>query len=157
GDFQENSADVTAAVVSFLRGPVEVGGFLGERHRPLLDAGRAAVGVEPGAANSVGPDGADAVAGQPAATPEVAKLGVAQPPGPCRRPAPDVAVGRQVQAGHDLVGDAVAAVERLPPVAAVGGVKTGVGRRPNVAEAVGGDGHNAEAGGDGRLLWLGAA
>src|SRR5205823_7237862 len=97
GHFENDLADEAAAVVALLGGAVEVGGLLSQRHWPLFDAGDAAVGVEPGAALVVSPDGADLVARQPAAAPEVTEVAVAEPPGALRRAAPDVAVGRQVE------------------------------------------------------------
>ena len=83
------------------------------------------------------------VAGQPSPAPEVAKLAIAQPPGPFTRPAPHVAVGGEVKASHGLVGDAVVAIEALPPLLAVGDVDAAVGRDPDLPDAVGGDRHDA--------------
>src|SRR5205823_3218712 len=99
GGVQVDLADEAAPDVAVLCDAIEMGGFLRQRHWPFVDAGDAAVGVEPGPALVAGPDRADVIARQPAFAPEVAELAVAESPRPLRRAGPEVTVGHQVQAG----------------------------------------------------------
>src|ERR1700679_2674373 len=66
-------------------------------------------------------------------------------------PTPHIAVGGEVQAGHRLVRDAIAAVEALPPLLTVGDVEPETGRDPDVPDCVRGDRHDAGARLDRRL------